>query len=369
MSVTVCLAPRSTLTYPEAGGYLWIFLNWALGLRALDCDVVWLELAPPAMAAPALRDQVAALRRRLEPYGLARSVALAPFPGHDLPPDAGEDCLDLEAATQADLLLNVRCGMPGELVTRFRRSALLDIDPGLLQGWSANGRIKVAPHDVLFTVGERVSESRGRRWHHVPPCVALDWWRPAPPAADPAFTTVAHWHAGGWTGDEEAQEDKRAGFWPFIGLPARTALPLELALDLGEDDPDATALRKRGWRVRQAHTVAGTPWDYQRYVQSSLGELSCAKPAYVRLGNAWLSDRTPCFLASGKPAVVQYTGQSRLLPNGEGLFRFRDPAEAGACLERVATDYERQSGLAVALAEERFDARRAAGHVLEVALP
>jgi hypothetical protein len=84
--------------------------------------------------------------------------------------------------------------------------------------------------------------------------------------------------------------------------------------------------------------------------------------------NAWVSDRTLCYLASGKPAVVQHTGASRFLPDAAGLFRFRDLAEAARCLEVVAADYERQAGLARALAEEHFDARKVVRTVLERAL-
>ena len=58
------------------------------------------------------------------------------------------------------------------------------------------------------------------------------------------------------------------------------------------------------------------------------------------LQNAWVSDRTLCFLASGKPAVVQYTGPSRVLPDAAGLFRFRDIDEAARALDTVAADYD-----------------------------
>ena len=40
MSVTVCLSTKKTLSYPQGGGHLWVFLNWALGLRALGCEVI-----------------------------------------------------------------------------------------------------------------------------------------------------------------------------------------------------------------------------------------------------------------------------------------------------------------------------------------
>ena len=30
---------------PRGGGHLWVYLNWALGLHAVGCDVTWLEAA------------------------------------------------------------------------------------------------------------------------------------------------------------------------------------------------------------------------------------------------------------------------------------------------------------------------------------
>ena len=84
--------------------------------------------------------------------------------------------------------------------------------------------------------------------------------------------------------------------------------------------------------------------------------------------NAWVSDRTLCYLASGRPAVVEHTGPSRILPDAEGLCRFRSLEEAARHLETAATDYERHSRLARALVEEHFDAEKVLGGVLERAL-
>ena len=178
-------------------------------------------------------------------------------------------------------------------------------------------------------------------------------------------------------GAESYANDKRTGFLPFLDLPAHTRQALELALCLRaddqlhlEDDEEAErqALVERGWRVRHAHAVASTPWDYQRYIQGSRGEFSCVKPSCVRLQNAWVSDRTLCYLASGKPVVVQHTGPSRFLPDAAGMFRFKDFAEAIRCLDAVSRDYQRQCRLARALAEEYFDATKVVAKVLERAL-
>jgi hypothetical protein len=188
-------------------------------------------------------------------------------------------------------------------------------------------------------------------------------------AADAPFTTVAHWYDGWMADDGEGYVNgKRSGFLPFFDLPRRTTQALELATDLEPDDEDRVTLGDRGWRLRDAATISCTPWDYQRYVQQSRGEFSCAKPHCLRLANAWISDRTLCYLASGKPAVVQHTGPSRFLPDRGGLFRFRDLDEAARCLEEAAADYERQCRLGRALAEDFFDARKVVRMVLERAL-
>ena len=88
----------------------------------------------------------------------------------------------------------------------------------------------------------------------------------------------------------------------------------------------------------------------------------------MKLQNAWISDRTLCYLASGKPAIVEHTGPSRFLPDASGLFRFKTPSEAAAALETVSTDYPRQCAKARALAEEFFDATRITKRLLEIAL-
>jgi glycosyltransferase involved in cell wall biosynthesis len=144
---------------------------------------------------------------------------------------------------------------------------------------------------------------------------------------------------------------------------------LEAALCLAEYYEEYRRLMEpRGWRVREAWDVSATPEAYRTYVQRSRGEFSCAKPAYVALETAWVSDRTLCYLASGRPAVVQHTGASRFLPDAGGLFRFRNLEEAAAALNAAEADYERHCRQARALAEEHFDAQRVVARVLERAL-
>lgn len=377
MSRTICLSAK-TLHYPEGGGHLWVYLNWALGLRANGCRVIWLEAVTSPRSVEKMRETVATLKRNLAPHGLADAVALCSWTGEPLPDGVTEGCLELEAVFDADLLLNVAYGLPREIVARFRRTALLDIDPGLLQVWLSRGQVRIAPHDVYFSIGETVGRPDalfpdcGLPWHYTPPCVFLDAWPVTPADPDAPFTTVTHWQAGEWMEDagEVYANDKRAGFLPYLDLPGRTDQPLELALCLDpEHRGEWEMLRQKGWRTRHAWDVSSTPDDYRGYLQRSLGEFSCVKPSCVKLANAWISDRTLCYLASGRPAVVQHTGPSRLLPDAEGLLRFRDAAEAVAHLDRVARDYASQSRAARELAEQQFDARAVTRSLLDRALP
>lgn len=379
MPVSVCLC-ANTLSYPEGGGHFWVYLNWALGLRSLGVRVIWLEQVDADTPQREAQAYLAALKDRLARYGLAEAVTLYASSPETLSAVAFADCLSVEQAAQADLLLNLAYDIPSDLVACFRRSALVDIDPGLTQVWVSAGQLSLPKHDVYFTIGETVGRpdtrfpDLGLKWEYTPPCVALDWWPPSQAASGASFTTVSQWWAtdgdGLWEDDrgEIYANDKRSGFLPFLEIPLRSAHPLELALCLEKDDEEWSVLRERGWRVRDAQEVAATPWDYQRYVQNSLGEFSCAKPSCLRFQNAWISDRTLCYLASGKPCVVQHTGPSSFLPDCRGLFRFRTTEEALTFLDRAMSDYDRQSKEARALAEEFFDAKRVARGILERAL-
>ena len=155
---------------------------------------------------------------------------------------------------------------------------------------------------------------------------------------------------------------------PFLDLPARTCARLELALGGLTHGPELSRLQRHGWRVRDAWRAAGDVRAFRAYVSRSRGEFSVAKPVTVSLQTGWFSDRSACYLASGRPVVVQWTGHSRFLDEGEGVLRFRDLAEAANALHSIESDYERHAARARAFAEQYLDAKIVAAHVLEEAL-
>jgi len=376
MSARVCIT-GNTLSYPEGGGHFWVYLNWALGLRASGCEVIWLEVVTPDVDRPALSSFCACLKQRLERYEFGDAVVLCDDAGQEVDCAAAHGFAGLERATDADLFINLRYDLSSAVIDRFRRTALLDIDPGLLQIWMSEGQIEVARHDLYFTTGETVGRvgSRcpdvGLGWQYTPPCVSLDLWPAAKASPGAAFCTISHWSGDEWVqrGEEIYINDKRAGFLPFLDLPRHAPAPLELALQLAPDEEeDRVMLQGRGWRLVDSRTVSAQPWDYQSYIQQALGEFSAVKPSCVRLQNAWVSDRSLCYLATGKPVVIQHTGPSRFLPDAEGLFRFQTLEEAASSLNAIMADYDRHSRSARALAAEYFDAAKVATALLERAL-
>jgi hypothetical protein len=372
----VVVAPTRVAAFPEGGGHFWVYMQYVQGLRRAGCEVHWLETLEPGGDPAREARLIENLERRLAAFGLQDRLLLhAPPRFLNLPQArAAAICRD------ADLLLNFRYDMQPEVLALFRRTALVDIDPGLLQFWMSTGQIAVSPHDVYFTIAETVGTPAARfpdcglPWVHIRPPVSLDLWPYAFDGGAEAFTTVSGWSGEEWIQDGEAvmENTKRVSFLRFLELPRRTNRVLELALDLGHGDPDAAdriELEAHGWRVRPAREVSARPEQYRAYIQASRGELGCAKPFHVQQRTAWISDRTVCYLASGKPAVVQDTGPSRYLPQGEGLFRFTTLDEAAAALAAIEHDYERHCRAAREIAETCFDARDVAAVILNQALP
>ncbi len=386
MSLTVCLVPANTVGYPQGGGHFWVYLNWAVALREVGCRVIWLEgvdvddkdtsvARRRRWRGRDVRECVASLKARLETYGFAEAVALYSMNGETIPDELAQGCLDLDEAASADLLLNLWHSLPAPVVQRFRRSAFVDTDPGLLQVWMTTGDIRVPTHDMYFTIGETVGTPAARfpdcglRWHYTPSPIALSAWPLVRAEGFAPYTTVTHW----WGGTFEFQgmtfsNDKGAAFLEYADLPSRTTAKLELAVCFGKHlDEWQARLEPLGWRIREAWDVSGTPEEYRAYIQRSRGEFSCVKPYCPQFVNSWTSDRTICYLASGKPAVVQHTGPSRF-PEAEGLFRFRCMDEAVRALAAIEADYERHCRLARALAEEYFEGCRVVARVLERAM-
>lgn len=381
---TVVVSSYNVASFPDGGGHFWVYMQYIQALRRAGCEVVWLEqFNPPVRHPKADAAALSTFRHRVRTFGLEGSVLLYVADGDG----TSRRWLDVSASMaettlrRADLMLNFHYAIDPSLLALPRRTALVDIDPGLLQHWIGTNRLAVPPHDTYLTIGETVGSPTalfpncGVEWIHFHPPVCLDLWPDSYDPTSAAFTTVATWWSDSWITVEERgwevwyENTKRISFLTFADLPRHTSQPLELALYLADsDDEERRLLETSGWRVRHSRDVAGSPERYRSYIQRSRGEFSCAKPSCVRFQNAWVSDRTVCYLASGKPVVIQHTGPSSCLPDGEGVFRFTTVPEAAEAIDAVNADYQRHCRAARDLAETYFDAEKVMERVLNAAL-
>ena len=107
-----------------------------------------------------------------------------------------------------------------------------------------------------------------------------------------------------------------------------------------------------------SHRRSRTAEEYRSYIQTSRGELSVAKNVYVATRSGWFSCRSVCYLAAGRPVVVQDTGFSEIIPVGRGLHAFSNLQEAAEAIEAVERDYPTHQEAAREVARTHFDSRK-----------
>jgi hypothetical protein len=196
----------------------------------------------------------------------------------------------------------------------------------------------------------------------------LERW-PASDEGFSSFTTVGSWRGAygplEWSG--RTYGVKAHEFRALATVPRATGLPFEAVLDIDPADAaDADRLRAGGWALRRP-AIAATPDGFARYVRGSGAECSAAQGVYVHTRSGWCSDRTVRYLASGRPALVQDTGQGDGLPDGEGLVTFSSPADAMRKALGIVADHGRHRAAARRIAEEWFAPGPALAPLLDAA--
>ncbi len=252
----------------------------------------------------------------------------------------------------------------------------LDTDPGFTQFKMATaGNTSccgyASPHDFNFhfTIGERIGQpdcpipTHGLQWRPTRQPVALDLVQPrfTPHAAH--FTTVLNWTAYGsaeYEGQIYGQKDVE--MLKLLDLPRKTGPIFEVAL-AGCNAP-AETLRTAGWIVTDPLVASRDVDTYLDYIGNSRGEFSVAKEGYVKTRSGWFSERTASYLATGKPAIVQDTGFSQIIPCGEGLFAFKTAEDVLLAVDAIEKDYKRHCLAARSVAEEYLHSDKILGALL-----
>ncbi len=345
-----------------------MLLQYLLGFRRLGFEVTFLDRLEPEMcggARSACSPHTAWLERTLRRFDLHRSFALYCDGGREVVGLAHEEVV--RRVRRAVLFLNVMgFFVERSVLEAARRRVFLDIDPGFTQMWRALGQADVTSgHDTLVTVAENIDRpscripTEGRRWVTTRPPVVLEHW----PAVGGGrhFTTVATWRGpyAPVTWEGETYGLRVHEFRRFAELPRLTRGAFELALDIHPDDvADLALLRRAGWQLVDPARVASDPDSYRAYIRQSQAELCVAKGMYVQTRSGWISDRSVCYLASGRPVLAQDTGFAENYPTGEGFLAFSSLEEAAESAEVVRKSPLRHARAARRVAEEFFDSDR-----------
>jgi hypothetical protein len=370
-----------TIGRTGVGGLAWMNMQYLAGLRALGHDVYYLEECGPEswvyhweaeQLTTDLAYPAAYVRDCLEPLGLGdRWIYRAGDQAEGMQVEEFR-----QVCSSADLLL-----VQAAAVTlwrpeydRPRRRAFIDVDPGFTQISLETGHAELAETvgrcERLFTIAQRIGAAdctipnAGREWLKTLPPVALEHWPVADRGPATHFTSVMQWRGFRdveYRGVGYGQKDRE--FPQFIDLPRHTAQPVRIALAGARPDD----LARHGWEVVPGREPSRTPWTYQEFIWQSRAEFGVAKHGYVRMRGGWFSDRSVCYLASGRPVLVEDTGLDGWMPVGAGVVTFRDVPGALRGIEAINADYDRHRRAARRLAEEFFAADRVLPPLLDAA--
>jgi hypothetical protein len=361
-------------------GIAWQVLHYLEGLRRLGCEVTYVEDTLAWPYDPERNEIVedAAYAAAFLAHVLGR---LPSVPWAYVSP-AGE-VLGLTAdalarvLAEADVLIN----LSGATVLRESHRHVpvrvyLETDPVLPQIEVDQGRAftieMLDAHTHHFSFGEKLGDPDclvpvgGYDYRATRQPVILDWW-PWADGPGRSYTTVASWRQTAkdvvWRG-EKYHWSKDREFERFLDLPRHSGAAFELSLAL-DDQAVLTRLREHGWKVSDGLTLTRSIDDYQAFVAGSRAEFTVAKDQNIRLRSGWFSDRSACYLASGRPVITQDTGFGDVLPTGRGLFAFSTMDQILAAIEEIERDYEGQRRAARAIAKEHFAAQRVLGALLD----
>jgi hypothetical protein len=368
-------------------GVIWQHIHYVVGLQRLGHAVYYIEDSarlpynPETFEVNNEFDYAARLLNRLSrEFGFKNRWAFCAryLPGN---PTAG---LPLRRIRQlyrdADAILNI-CGAQefNDDLLVSDRILYIESDPGVEQIKIDKG-VKATTnylqrHRALFTFGENVGTksfpvpTHGFKWLPTRQPVVTDLWKTQrAPSRAAVFTSVANWSTSGlkditWRGDKYLWSKSRE-FLRFISAPKKSGETFELATNIEDANTRAKFLRN-GWRLHSPLQLSVDYWLYRDYIRRSKGEFTVAKDQYIRLNTGWFSDRSACYLAAGRPVIIQETGFTKIYGGKAGLLSFRSLSEIVDAVKVINADYAKHSRAARALAREFFEAENVLKSILD----
>jgi len=282
-----------------------------------------------------------------------------------------------KAVVRADFVLTVADPTWFDVLELNARRAYIDGDPLFTQIAVETGvgsRAVAATHyDVLFSYGTRIGRpdctipDAGRRWLPARPVVATSLWHVETVRPDAPVGALLHWSAGADVrhgGIDYGHKDRE--FSRVVDAPLRVP-GRRFVLALGGGGSQKSRLLDAGWGLTDPLEATRSIDAYRSFVGECWTDLGVAKHAYVASRSGWFSDRSTCYLASGRPVLHQDTGYTDWLDTDHGVLPFSDLESLVEALERLEADYERHATAARRIAEEHFEARTVIAEMLDEA--
>ncbi len=381
MTTDTILIAGSLAQRPHIGGHAWVFLQYLLGFRQLGFDVIFLDRLEASLCSddagkPCRVEDSVQLRfflGTMREHGLANAFSLD-FDGGAQTFGVSRKSV-IEKARRGAFLLDTMgfCG-DADVLAAVPLRVFLDIDPGFGQMWHDLGFAKIfGRHDLYVTNGENIRHGGseiptcGIDWITTPQPVVLEQWPIMTEAPTHGFTSIASWRGpfgpieyGGKTYGLRVNEYRK-----ITTLPNLAGERFDLALDIDPvETKDIALLRDNGWTLVDPLAAAGEPASCREFVRGSKAEFMVAKNLYVATRGGWFSDRSICYLASGRPVLAQDTGFSKNYPTGKGLVAFTTLDEAVAGVKEINANYREHCRAAREIAEEYFDSDKVLARLL-----
>jgi len=402
--VTGLIAQHYTLA-----GVSWDYIQYCIGLKQLGHDVYYFEDSgewPYNLDGGKNGDDwvekdcfknITYLKNLFDRYGLNdRWAYFFPFSSEWY---GMSDRKRNEVLQTADLLINVS----GTLEKPWNYDAVkklvyIDSDPGFTQvklKLSQGDFMKrVAAHHCHFSFGESIPPNlQDSRYDWKPtrtPIIMSEW--AGPKSHNSRYTTIMNWTSyKPLVFEGKSFHLKDIEFIKFIELKRKlknicfevalsklqhknwqSALPDHFAeegknTDISFSTP-AELLSHYGWKVVDPTEYCHDMDSYRDYILQSKAEWSVAKGGYAISKPGWFSCRSACYLAAGRPVIVQDTGFDSALPVGEGILSFNTMEEAVEKIVEVETNYQLHAQRAKEIAFEYFDSGKVLQDLVERAI-
>ena len=399
--VTGLIAQHYTLA-----GVSWDYIQYCIGLKQLGYDVYYFEDSgewPYNLDGGKTGDDwvekdcfknIAYLKKLFDRYGLNDRWAYR-FPLMDEWFGLSDQKRN-EVLRTADILINVSGTLEKpENYDAVKKLVYIDSDPGFTQvklklGQSEFSK-RIAAHHSHFSFGESLPQflkDERYNWKPTRTPIVLSEWENNNNYGN-RYTTIMNWTSYKpllFEGKSFHQKDIE--FIKFIELKRKLKnISLEVALsklqhknwqsslpDHFAEETDnkqisfltpADLLSYYGWKVVDPAERCNDIDTYRDYILHSKAEWSVAKGGYAVSRPGWFSCRSACYLAAGRPVIVQDTGFDNVLPVGEGILSFNTIEEAMEKILDVEANYSLHAKRARELADEYFDSAKVLQHLVE----